>query len=56
MLYAGVSGVRLYDGPDITLFVLVFGAGAFAPGAWVHRGSTCDQVAVVDQLLVPRLG
>ena len=28
------SGVRLNDGPDIKLFILVFGAGAFLSVAW----------------------
>ena len=27
-MHAGGSGIRLYDGPDIKLFILVGGAGA----------------------------
>ena len=31
---AGGSGVRLNDGPDIKLFILAVGAGAFLSVAW----------------------
>ena len=36
------SGVRLYDGPDLKLFVLFGWERSFYVCCLAHRGSTCD--------------
>ena len=43
-MQAGGSGVRLFDGPDLMLFILVGWYRSFVVWCLVHRGSTGDLI------------
>ena len=57
-MHAGMSGVILYDGPDLKLFILVGWRQTFFVYCLTHRGSTGDSLLLqffsgVVQLAAP---